>query len=318
MTDLTLKLRDKAGHLSASKVVTINWTQPTSGLPLVGAAMQTSGTDPAPLEAFCGRPLGLNRTYWNLDASTVTSSIARAKADIAAGRLPWLSYKAGSHTDPSTGKPVQDTWPQMLAKTYNDYDAIIAKLAASLASLKVPVWVALHHEPEGDGNLPDWTKIQDTYLSVLAKAAPNVVPWIILTGYDTYYSGNAAYSVNALYPKTFKPNLGIDRYNNYGDAKHPVPPGAAWLEAKDWYDRIAPDAKRLGVDWAIAETGLTDPGATKDADWITRAYDDMANHPIQPGIGLAYFNSNANSVGTWPLGTGTKRTKFAAILNRSR
>lgn len=298
---------DEGNVVTGSGSITLtSGTQPPA-LPLVGAAMQTSNTDPGPLEAFAGRSLGLNRTYWNFGTTgsfTVAASLVQAGKDKAAGRVSWLSYKLAPGM----------SWAQGASGLA---DAAVLSLGSQLQALDRECWVAIHHEPEGDGVLSDWVAMQQRLLPMLAQA-PNVKPWIILTGWDTFLSGNPAFSLDALYPVGSGANLGIDRYNNYGDAQHPVPPGSGWTEMKATYDPTATFAKAHGIDWAIAETGLTDLGGTHDAGWFDRAFDDMANHPVKPGIGLAYFNSSANSVGTWPLGTGIKRTKFAGILNRSR
>ncbi len=266
-----------------------------SQAPYVGASIQNNG-DPSAMEASAGRTLGLRRTYWNY--SNIASSIRSATADANAGRIPWLSYKLpGSWADAAAGKA----------------DAQTKELAKQLATVPGEVWVAIHHEPEGDGNLSDWVALQKRLLPLLA-AAPNVRTSIILTAWDTFDSKNSAYSLDALWPGNMVSILGMDAYNPYGDANHV---GKGWTEMDHYYDEIAPAAKKLGVDWAIAETGYTDPAAAKDADWLTRAYQDMANRTDLPGLGLSYFNSTANSVGSWPL-TGVKAAKFDAILNQSR
>lgn len=268
---------------------------PPSKVPYVGAAVGSNG-DPAALEKAAGRPLGLRRTYWNY--GNIAASITTAIADAKAGRVPWLSYKLSvSWADAAAGKA----------------DAATKALATQLATVPGPVWVAIHHEPEGDGTLSDWVKLQQRLLPML-QAAKNVRTSIILTGWDTFMSGNAAYSLDALWPGVMADILGIDRYNNYGDQDHP---GKGWTEMKATYDLVAPFAKAHGVDWAIGETGYTDSAVVKDADWLTRAFDDMANHPVLPGVGLAYFDSSANSVGTWPF-NAAKQAKFVAILKRSR
>jgi hypothetical protein len=267
---------------------------PGSHAPYVGAAIQGNGS-PTALEASAGRVLGLHRTYWNYN--NVASSIKQATADAQAGRIPWLSYKLSvSWADAASGKA----------------DAATRALAAKLASVPGPVWVAINHEPEGDGNLSDWVAVQRRLLPLLA-AAPNVRTSIILTAWDTFESGNRSYSLDSLWPGKMVSILGFDAYNPYGENKQPA---RRWVEMNHFYDRIAPAAKSLGVDWAIAETGYTDAAAAKDPDWLTRAYDDMANRPDLPGLGLCYFNSSANSVGSWPL-TGVKDAKFDAILKRS-
>jgi hypothetical protein len=263
--------------------------------PYVGAAIQGNG-DPSALESAVGRPLGLHRTYWNY--GNIASSIATATADAKAGRIPWLSYK------------LTMGWG---AAASGKADAQTRALAAQLATVPGEVWVAIHHEPEGDGTLSDWVAMQRRLLPLLA-AAPNVRTSIILTAWDTFDSHNTDYSLNALWPGKMVSILGFDAYNRYGDANHV---GTGWTEMSHFYDQIAPAAKRLGVDWAIAETGYTDAAAAKDPDWLTRAYDDMANRSDLPGLGLCYFNSGANSIGSWPL-TGVKVAKFDDILSRSR
>jgi hypothetical protein len=267
----------------------------TTHAPYVGAAVSNNG-DPSGLESTVGRPLGLHRTYWNY--GNIGSSIRSATADAKAGRIAWLSYKL----------PV--SWSEAAA---GKADTATRSLAAQLATVPGEVWVAIHHEPEGDGNLSDWVKMQRRLLPILA-AAPNVRTSIILTAWDTFDSKNPAYSLDALWPGNMVSILGMDAYNRYGDSKHY---GTGWSEMDHYYDQIAPAAKRLGVDWAIAETGYTDSAAAKDADWLTRAFDDMAHRSDLPGIGLCYFDSSANSIGSWPL-TGVKLTKFNDIVDRSR
>ena len=289
-----------SGPTSAPTSVPTSGTTPTGSpvsnpaLPYVGAAIQNNG-DPAAVEAAAGRPLGLHRTYWNYN--NIASSIKQATADAKAGRIPWLSYKLSvSWADAASGKA----------------DAATKALATQLATVPGPVWVALHHEPEGDGNLPDWVALQKRLLPLLA-AAPNVRTTIILTAWDTFDSKNSAYSLNALWPGNMVDIMGFDAYNPYGDANHP---DKGWTEMKHYYDQIAPAAKARGVDWAIAETGYTDAAAAKDPAWLTRAFDDMANRTDLPGIGLTYFNSVANSKGSWRL-AGVKDAAFNAILKRS-
>ena len=233
---------------SSTRTCSTPTTKPTGNptgnadAPFVGAAIQNNG-DPGPLEATVGRQLGLHRTYWNY--GSVSSSIRQATADAKAGRIPWLSYKLpGSWADAAAGKD----------------DVQTRALAKQLADVPGEIWVAIHHEPEGDGNLSDWRAAQRRLLPIL-EAAPNVRTSIILTAWDTFYSKNSAYSLDALWPGNMVSILGFDAYNRYGDANHP---GKGWTEMNHFYDQIAPAAKKLGVDWAIAETGYTDSAAAKD------------------------------------------------------
>jgi hypothetical protein len=286
---------DEGNVVTGSGSITLQAPPPT-GLPFWGSSFQGNG-DPTSLETFCGRALGLRRTYWNLTAAKVASSITEAKADAAKKRISWLSYDVAT----------TDTWAAAAA---GSADAEIEDLAARLETVPHEVWVALSHEPEGDGNLIDWRNMQRRLLAILA-GVPNVKTSIITTGFDTWFSGNQAYSMDNLWPGSMCDIMGTDRYD--------PPTNNQGVDLKVTYDKIAADADRLGASaWAIAETGYTDVQAANDPDWLTRAFDDMKDHPVMPGDGLSYFNSTANSgTNTWPLGSGIKRDKFKACLLRS-
>ena len=53
---------------------------------------------------------------------------------------------------------------------------------ASWRQLDGPVWLAFHHEPEGDGDLRAWTAMQARLAPIVRETAPNVAYSIILTG----------------------------------------------------------------------------------------------------------------------------------------
>jgi len=60
--------------------------------------------------------------------------------------------------------------------------------------------------------------------------------------------------------------------------------------------------------------------ADKGTGWLSRAYDDMANHPILPGLAFAYFDSSLNPIGdaTWAVeNVPAKRAAFVAVVKRS-
>lgn len=280
----------------------IDVQDPATVLPYVGSSMQGGG-DPATLETFCGRVLGVRRTYWAY--STIDSSITVAKADQLKGRIPWLSYK------------LSVTWDQAAS---GQADAATQALATKLATVPGEVWVAIHHEPEGDGDIKVWQAFQQRLLALLKAGAPNVRTSTILTAYNVFKSGNTTYDVANWWPGSMVDIMAFDAYNPWGRADG----STQWYELKTYYDVIAPAAKARGVDWAVAETGYTDAAAARTMtppapDWLTRAYDDMKDQPIQPGLALTYWNAvTSPSNGSWPLGTGVKRDKFKAILARAR
>jgi hypothetical protein len=142
-----------------------------------------------------------------------------AKANAAKRRISWLSY---------------DITSQMTFGRRGDgsADAAIQSIASQLATVPGEVWVALAHEPEGDGNLTDWTAMQRRLLPPL-QAVANVRTSIITTGFDTWFSGNPSYSMDALWPGSMCDIMGTDRYN----------PPTGFVEMKVTYDKIAADAK---------------------------------------------------------------------------
>jgi len=176
------------------------------------------------------------------------------------------------------------------------------------------VWVALHHEPEGDGTLSDWVAMQKR-LSPILRAKPNIAFTVITTGWDTFFSGNSAYSLAALVPDpSIIDVLGFDAYNEYGVTKNGTT-STTMTEMKQYYVKIAAwSAAHGNKPWAMAETGYTDAAANHDAAWLTRAYADMKTYG---GVGLSYFDSNLNPLGgdlTWPLDLQSKRDAFAGDL----
>ena len=79
---------------------------------------------------------GVDIDRWYGGSGDIDKAITKAKANHAAGVPTWMSFKLPyTWTDMAAGKG--DAWAK----------AIYAKLDA----LNFEVWVAFHHEPEGDG-----------------------------------------------------------------------------------------------------------------------------------------------------------------------
>ena len=95
---------------------------------------------------------------------------------MAHDRVPWLSFKLPySWADMANGRG--DAWAKDLAN--------------QLGAVNGPVWVAFHHEPEGDGPIADWVRMQQ-HLSPIFRAKPNIAFTVITTGWDTFFAGNPA------------------------------------------------------------------------------------------------------------------------------
>jgi len=262
---------------------------PASGA-YVGAAV--GGTaNLADLESGTGR-LAIHRLYF--EADQVDYAITAVKQDLAAGRLPWISFK------------LPYSWADMAAGAG---DAWATDLAERLAEVGGPVWLAFHHEPEGDGPIQDWTRMQQRLAPIVHAHAPNVAYTVILTAWDSLF-GPAEYRLGAVWPGDGDVDiLGADVYNEYG-----AKAGKASMNPMDYFGPLSAFARRHGVRWAIAETGYTAAAATADAGWLQRAFSDLRS---TGGIAFTYFDSSLNSIADWTLDDSVRRRAFDEVLARS-
>ena len=81
--------------------------------------------------------MGVRRTYYGWQHRT-GKMIDTARSDLSAGRLPWVSIKTPG-------------WAAMASGARN---AEINTMLRSLDSLNGPVWLTVHHEPEGGNGTP--------------------------------------------------------------------------------------------------------------------------------------------------------------------
>jgi FlaG/FlaF family flagellin (archaellin) len=286
---------EPGGALVLSNGVAISSRGVPSRGALFGAAVG-SNTDPANFEKSIGQRLGVRRTYWT--ASQVDSAVNTARTDLSNGRLPWISFK------------VPYSWGRMAA---GDGDAWARDLATRLAQLPGPVWVAFHHEPEGDGVIKDWTAMQRRLGPIVRGAAPNVGFSIILTGWHQLY-GESQYSLASLWPATTVDVAGFDVYNAYGTVKD----GVLRLKPTDmrgaYFEPLSQWAKSKGVAWGLAESGYTDRAAADYPSWLVDTYDDLV---ATGGVAYAYFNSSLNSQGSWVITTSSKTMQFSTAIKRT-
>jgi hypothetical protein len=85
-----------------------------------------------------------------------TANIGLAQQACDAGTYPVMSFKTGGYT-----------WAQVAAGAA---DADLRSLATRLGALSCDVFVAIHHEPEGDGTAGDWSAMQVHALPILGGA----------------------------------------------------------------------------------------------------------------------------------------------------
>ncbi len=261
------------------------------GIPTCGAyvgAAYGSNTDPTSWENSMGKTLGVRRTYWG--SSNVASAVNTAKADVAKNRLPWMSFKAPySWADMAAGKG--DAWAK--------------DLATRMKAVGGPVWVAVHHEPEGEGDMQQWKAMQARLAPIMRAAAPNLGYSLILMGYHQFH-GDAKYALSVTWPKTKIDVAGFDVYEKYGHKTT-----ASWSDFKtNYFGPFQKWSQSTGVPWALAETGYNDVAAAKDSTWMSRTYKDMAAYG---GIAFAYFNTTLNTTTNWRLTTASKQNAFTAV-----
>src|SRR5664279_2969606 len=228
-----------------------------AGMPSSGAYLgaAVSGTPQmADVEQKAGAPLAIHRNYFTY--GQVNNAITSVKADLAAGRLPWISFT------------LPYTWADMAA---GKGDAWATDLVHKLATVGGPVWLAFHHEPEGDGVLADWVRMQQHLAPIVHGLTNNVAYTVIFTGYDVLFGG-AKYALNSLWPgDQYVDILGIDMYNDYMSGRngsYSIP----MLDPMKYYGILGPWAKAHHVQWAIGEVGYTAAAAQVNPGWLASAY----------------------------------------------
>jgi hypothetical protein len=269
---------------------------PTGCGTLLGSAYQ-SNTDPTSWENTMGQRLGVRRTYWG--GSQVDKAVATAKSDLADGRLPWISFK------------LPYSWGDMAA---GKGDAWTKDLATKLSKLNGPVWLAFHHEPEGDGNIKQWTAMQARLAPIVRSYAHNVAYSIVLTGWHEFF-GEAQYKLDNIMPKNTKIDLlGLDVYNRYGAPTNGKIQTTRSNLDRDYFAPTSAWARAHDMAWGVAETGYTDKSATDDPTWIQQTYNELK---ARGGVAFTYFNSNLNSTANWALSTSAKKTQFTSAMKKS-
>ena len=261
------------------------------GIPSCGAYVggaYGANANLGPWERFNRKTLGVHRTYWG--SSNVASAVRRAKGDASKKRVPWMSFKAPY------------SWSAMASGTG---DAWARNLATKMKSVNGPVWVAVHHEPEGDGDIQTWKRMQARLAPIMRAAAPNLGYSIILMGYHQF-QGAAKYSLSRTWPNTKIDVVGFDIYEMYGSkGSH------KWKRfTRDYFKPIRAWSKKTGVAWGLAETGYSHAAARKDSGWMSRVYRSMKDYH---GIAFSYFNTNLHSHTNWKLSLTTKKNAFKRV-----
>ena len=250
--------------------------------------------DPGRHESVAGVPLGLRRTFFSWDQRT-GSLVNTARADLAAGRLPWVSVKT----------------PGWAAMASGSLDGQIDEMIRALDALDGPVWLTVHHEPEGGAGV---NSVDDPAGAAGWRAMQTNVRQRI----DAVGSDNIAFA-SILMSWTFDSRSGrnpaewwVDGIFDFAAVDHYVQdestPGMdilMWNKAREFY-------ASKGIKMAVGEWGNRGTDAAAAAEM--QAWYDTAVASGGQIIGLAAFDSNLNSPrGGWEL-IGAPLDKFRSLM----
>lgn len=266
-----------------------------------GAAIHGNG-DPARHEIVTRRPLGVRRTYWQWQQRT-TGMVNVARDDVAAGRLPWVSVKTPGWTAVASGL----------------HDAEIDEMLRALDAVGGPVWLTVHHEPEGGGghgNSPDdpggpaaWRAMQVRIrerMRIVGTQNVAFAPILMAWTFDRKSGRNPLdWWVEGIWDFA-----GIDYYVGSEAPRDIATAQSQWLAARAFYGE-------RGLDLAVGEWGNrgTDEMAAEEMrDFYEHALGSATDGLGAQVIGLAYFDSNLNSsTGGWML-TGAPLEAFRDLV----
>ncbi|MEO8550450.1 MAG: hypothetical protein ABI678_10765 [Kofleriaceae bacterium] len=277
---------------------------PRPGTVFWGAAVE-GNADPGPRhETPSGHPLAVHRTYWQWSQRT-GSMITMASGDLAHHRLPWVSIKP----------PPPPSWADM---GNGVYDAQIDQMLNALKALPGPVWLTVHHEPEGGGgtNAPDdpggpsahiamnrRVRARITALGVHNVAlAPVLMSWTFTTASQR--------NPDVWWAPGIYDFFGVDHYEKNEVALT----DATWAKVRQW-------SAARGADIAVGEWGIH--GSDAAAGELVRAWYDAAINSSNDGggarvVGLSAFDSNLNSSdGGWEL-QGAQLAVFNQLMGDPR
>ena len=261
---------------------------PPQGSAYVGAAASGNQSMDG-LQAQLSTPLREHRAYF--EQNQIKNAVSVTKADLAAGRIPWISFK------------VPYSWADMAGGMG---DAWATDITRQLAVVGGPIWIAFYHEPENNGPIQDWVRMQKRLAPIVHANSNNIAYTVIYSAWNITYGG---YPLSSVFPTGVGVNiLGVDIYNQYNvrgtkmmDPMRFIPVFQSWADSH-------------GIRWAIAETGYTAEQSNIDAYWLDTLYNDAV---ANGAAAVSYFDSSLNSVADWTLDTALKIDSYQRILSTS-
>jgi hypothetical protein len=218
------------------------------------------------------------------------SSISMAQQACNAGTYPVMSFKTGAYS-----------WAQVAAGTA---DADLRALATRINALTCDVFVAIHHEPEGDGTAADWSAMQVHALPILGGAIGGKVK-VGVIGNGWWWSGEAKGYTDAQIAAWVTP--GVLQVSDViaGDTYQ----GSATAE------EVATKITRMGA-WARRVGGVRALGLgefnTQTAQGITNATTALGHDPLFAWGCL--WNADGTGSANATVLTGDRLTAFRSAL----
>ncbi len=261
-----------------------------------GAGIEGNG-DPARHEDPTGKSLSVRRTFyqWSHAASLSSSLYRRVQDDHANNRLPYISIKT----------------PGWNAVANGQYDKELDAMLRELDSYGKPVWLTVHHEPEGGGtfgNSPDdpggpaaWRDMQkQVRRRINAVGTKNIafMPTVMT------YTWNPASKRN---PNDWWVEGIWDAYcvDHYAHTESAELLDTGWFDFVDWIEE-------RGLPYCIGEWG--NRGTNAEAGRKIQEFWDWSFKNNKDLIGYSYFDSSLNSPGgSWSL-EGERYRVFQDIL----
>lgn len=259
--------------------------------PLVSgkAFFGTSGNYLDDYEAAAGKSVGVYRKFnqWN----TASSAANTINSNYAKNRLVWISFKTPKWSQVANG----------------DHDGVLDSTLRALDNTGHPVWVTFWHEPENDegnanaGSAADFVNMQRHIRQRMnALNTKNIA-------FAPVYQSSKIISMGSAHDNWYGSGIwdfiGFDIYERDG-SKSLL--GSKWTTTINW-------VLSKGLPYAIGEWAVrADAPSSQITDfweWSFKNKKDM--------IGMSYFDSDANSVGSWLL-TGANRTAFINILKNDQ
>lgn len=266
--------------------------RPAAGDVHWGAFVHTGSSLLANPASRYGRNPEVLRSYfsWSRRASGLPQT---AKADVAAGRLPWVSVKPPSWSAMASGR----------------HDGEIDQMLRALDAVPGPVWLTVHHEPEGGKgkNYTDDPAGPAAHLAMnkrvrermKALKTDNIALGPILMEWT--FNPKSGRDPNAYWASGVYDFLGIDTYSDGGTFID-----TSWGTVRKW-------AQGRNVDVAVGEWGISGNG-TSAANVMREFYNSAVSSGTDGKgarvVALSVFDSVPKG---WSL-TGAQLTEFKRIL----